>query len=140
MLDVLICHDLTDFANRGVHALESLGVPVRHLHAVCVLPRLDPAYPGVVWSRDEDELRQKHALRELAARFEGRDVVAHAVVGDPGPQIVALAKEIGVGLIVLPTHSRAGLRKLLQPSVAEHVSRAATCPVLVVPQGADADA
>ena len=137
MLDALVCHDLTTFADRGWHMLRSLGVPIRHLHVVCVLPRIDPGHPGVVWPADEDEPRRRHALRELDRRFSGHDVVFHVVVGEPGARIVEVARETGVQLIALPTHGRTGLPRLVRGSVAEHVSRFAPCPVLVLPPHAD---
>ncbi|MCK5448496.1 MAG: universal stress protein, partial [Gemmatimonadetes bacterium] len=41
----------------------------------------------------------------------------------------------GVDLIVIGTHGRTGVPRLLIGSVAERVVRHASCPVLVVPHG-----
>jgi nucleotide-binding universal stress UspA family protein len=55
------------------------------------------------------------------------------VEGIPGDEIVDYATKIGADLIVMGTHGRGGLRRVLLGSVAEKVLRAACCPVLVVP-------
>ena len=47
-------------------------------------------------------------------------------------EIIHMAKNIQCDLIVIGTHGRTGLAHLLMGSVAEHVVRKATCPVLVV--------
>ena len=52
--------------------------------------------------------------------------------GDPGHQIAQYAEEAKADLIVLPSHGRSGLQRLLIGSVAERVVRHAPCPVLVV--------
>jgi nucleotide-binding universal stress UspA family protein len=52
--------------------------------------------------------------------------------GDPGPEILRVAKQIGADPIVLGTHGRTGLSRLLMGSVAEQVVRRAGCPVLTV--------
>ncbi len=135
MIDVLVCHDLSDFADRGATALQSL-VAVRHLHVVCVLPRIDPSYPGVVWPRDEDEARRAHAHQELERRFRGQSPVVHVVIGEPGARIVEVARQTGVDLVALPTRGHGGLQRLVEGSVADHVCRFAPCPVLVVPPAA----
>jgi hypothetical protein len=54
-------------------------------------------------------------------------------IGDPASRIVELAGQLGVRMIVMPSHSRSGLPRLLLGSVAEHVARFAPCPVLVLP-------
>lgn len=51
------------------------------------------------------------------------------VTGDPASEIVTLATEEGVDLIVMGTHGRTGLGRLLMGSVAEAVVRRAPCPV-----------
>jgi nucleotide-binding universal stress UspA family protein len=52
--------------------------------------------------------------------------------GHPAKQIVQTAKDEGCSLILMGTHGRTGLSRLLMGSVAEHVLRHATCPVLTV--------
>lgn len=56
------------------------------------------------------------------------------LLGDPAPEIVQLAKEENADLIVMGTHGRTGLSRLLMGSVAEHVVRRAACPVLTIRQ------
>ncbi len=52
--------------------------------------------------------------------------------GDAATQILRVAEETGCDLIVLGTHGRTGLGRLLMGSVAEQVLRRASCPVLTV--------
>jgi nucleotide-binding universal stress UspA family protein len=52
--------------------------------------------------------------------------------GDAATEILRMAKEISSDLIVMGTHGRTGLDRLLMGSVAEAVSRQAHCPVLTV--------
>lgn len=46
--------------------------------------------------------------------------------------ILSFARDFGTDLIVLSSHGRAGLSRLVQGSVAEAVARSAPCPVLIV--------
>ena len=52
--------------------------------------------------------------------------------GDPGDQIVAAAEAEGVEMIVVGSHGRGTVGRLLLGSVSEKVVRSAACPVLVV--------
>jgi nucleotide-binding universal stress UspA family protein len=52
--------------------------------------------------------------------------------GKPAEEILRVAREEGVDLIVMGTHGRAGVRQLLVGSVAEEVTRHAPCPVFTV--------
>lgn len=52
--------------------------------------------------------------------------------GDVASEILALAKEGPCDLIVMGSHGRTGLSRLLMGSVAEEVVRKARCPVLTV--------
>jgi len=56
------------------------------------------------------------------------------LAGDPADAIIRLAESENIDLIVMGTHGRRGLRRLLMGSVAEAVVRAAPCPVLTVKQ------
>lgn len=76
----------------------------------------------------EDTLRARAAAAEKAgvtARFVRR-------VGTPFEQIIAAADEEKADMIVIGTHGRSGLNRLLMGSVAERVVRLAPCPVLTV--------
>jgi nucleotide-binding universal stress UspA family protein len=61
-------------------------------------------------------------------------VVRRLVMGDPATEIPRVAKEENVDLIVMGTHGRTGLKRLLMGSVAELVVRRAPCAVLTVRQ------
>jgi nucleotide-binding universal stress UspA family protein len=52
--------------------------------------------------------------------------------GDAVEAILRVAEEVHSDLIVMGTHGRTGLTRLLMGSVAEHVVRKAACPVLTV--------
>jgi nucleotide-binding universal stress UspA family protein len=52
--------------------------------------------------------------------------------GRPDVEIVALAEELGAGLIVMGSRGRGGIRRALMGSVSDSVVRHAHCPVLVV--------
>jgi nucleotide-binding universal stress UspA family protein len=52
--------------------------------------------------------------------------------GDPAPAILEFAQRRQCSLIVMGTHGRTGLERLLMGSVAEQIVRASPCPVLTV--------
>jgi nucleotide-binding universal stress UspA family protein len=60
--------------------------------------------------------------------------------GDPATEIARYAADAGIDVIVIGTHGRTGVDRLVMGSVAEKVMREATCSVLVVklPKGAPA--
>jgi nucleotide-binding universal stress UspA family protein len=59
--------------------------------------------------------------------------------GPAAAKIVEVADEIGADLIVIGTHGRSGIRRLLLGSVAEQVLRLARCPVLFVKRRTDSE-
>jgi nucleotide-binding universal stress UspA family protein len=76
------------------------------------------------------ELREK--LHRLHAGEPEVRVLHRLVEGQPVDEILRLAKEIGCDLIVMGTHGRTGLGRVLMGSVAEKVVRTAPCPVVTV--------
>jgi nucleotide-binding universal stress UspA family protein len=71
-------------------------------------------------------------LNTVAASIKNISVESRVVEGDPTVAIVDLAREAGADIIVIGSHGRAGLSRLLMGSVAEQVVRNASCPVLTV--------
>jgi len=79
------------------------------------------------------------ALREARKSMKQFDLGLHEIAhetllkrGDIWDELSATAKEKNVDLIVLGTHGRAGVSKLLIGSIAERIFRQSTCPVLTV--------
>ena len=71
--------------------------------------------------------------RTREALSGGIPVVIASAPGDPAEEIVRYATAHDIDLIVLGTHGRTGLSRVLLGSVAERVIRTAPCPVLAVP-------
>ncbi len=58
-------------------------------------------------------------------------------MGDPAGEIIRIAAEEGAEMIVLGTHGRTGMTRLLMGSVAEAIVRRSPCPVLVYRETAE---
>jgi nucleotide-binding universal stress UspA family protein len=73
-------------------------------------------------------------LPKLGAREEcaGLDVEEVLVHGDAAGEIVRVARERDIDLIVISSHGRTGWGRMIFGSTAESVVRHAHCPVLVV--------
>ena len=85
---------------------------------------------GLRWDQVRD--RRQAAAQDLVAR--GRPTInVHFMVwtGEPGESIVSAADAEAADLIVVGTHGRGTIGRLLLGSVSEHVVRNAPCPVLV---------
>jgi nucleotide-binding universal stress UspA family protein len=120
-------------------ALEIAAEP-EDVHTVHVLAPLSAIDPAVVWDVVTDESRIEKAMTTLRERLDEEglaDVTSEIEVGDPGHAIVDYADRIQANLIVLPSHGRTGVSRILLGSVAERVCRYAHCPVLVLRQKSD---
>jgi nucleotide-binding universal stress UspA family protein len=86
------------------------------------------------------------ALEEERQLIDGPDLKYPAEVrmarGDAAEEILRAAEELDCGLIVMGTHGRTGLNRLLMGSITESVVPRAECPVLAVktPRGVEAHA
>ena len=63
---------------------------------------------------------------------EGVAVETFVREGEPHEQITGVAGEIGASLVVMGTHGRKGLSRLLMGSVTERTIGYAQCPVLII--------
>jgi nucleotide-binding universal stress UspA family protein len=132
----------TDLSDAGRHALELATALARDSGATLIIAHVEEppmAYGGGefyygVEEPDREALRK--ALCEIVPADPAVPVVHKLLVGDPAESIVQLAKADEVDLIVMGTHGRKGLTRLLMGSVAEAVVRKAGCPVLTVKQPA----
>jgi nucleotide-binding universal stress UspA family protein len=74
------------------------------------------------------------ALEDWVSKARAEGLSARAVVrtGVPHQEIVALAQDERADLIVIGTHGRGGINRVLLGSVTDRVVRLAPCPVLTV--------
>ena len=80
--------------------------------------------------------RIQKMLADVRPKDPGVKFKHRLMMGDPAGEIVRIAGEENVDSIVLGTHGRTGLSRLLMGSVAEGVVRRAPCPVLVYRESA----
>lgn len=103
---------------------------VVHVVSVIAVPHLDE--PALV----EDPAACLARLDELCRSLDGEDlkhpVSSRLRLGHAPDEIVRVAEKSGCDLLVLGTHGRSALGRLLMGSVAEQVLRRAPCPVLMV--------
>jgi nucleotide-binding universal stress UspA family protein len=123
-------------------AVELAKSTAAELHVVNIkLLPITPPYPEVLDWRDDLERADREArelLDEQVKKVEdagGTVAGAHLREEQPAEEIVALAEELGVGLIIVGSRGRGGIRRALAGSVSDWVVRHARCPVLVVRAG-----
>ena len=114
----------------AVHDAELHGVYVVNAGSFAGLP-MESSWEGL------DDLLRSDAeaaleLVERAAEHEGVPVETHVLEGTPSREIVRFAERGECDLIVMGTHGRGGIDRLLLGSVAEKVVRASSVPVLTV--------
>ena len=141
---ILVPVDLNDkgFADKAVemavwHAKHSNA----ELHLLNVLPGIHMSmvstyFPeGAARQMKEDVLKQ---LNEFAAKFVDEDIVykVHVSEGKPYVTILDYAERLGADLIVMPSHKRSKIDKVMLGSVANKVVENSPINVMVVkPQG-----
>jgi nucleotide-binding universal stress UspA family protein len=135
---IVVPVDFSDASFAAVDEALEIVPDASHLHVVHVLPHLSANDPAVRWNVIDEDAAAEHVKATIEERLKGPRYAGHHVVvmfGNPGAEIAAYAEKIDADLIVLPSHGRTGLRRLLIGSVAERVVRLAHCPVLVLRDG-----
>lgn len=85
----------------------------------------------------QDEAQAKASLETVAngLREAGHPVQTEVAAGDPAIRIVETAAALGASMIVMVSHGRGTIGRLLHGSVADSVAREATVPVMVIRAG-----
>jgi nucleotide-binding universal stress UspA family protein len=150
---VLLATDGSEEASSATEAAveiaQKTGSELHVVHVYGVVP-IYPLYPpettdpggaeleDPVLEEELEGLSERRAQEVLDAAVEkvqsaGATVAqAHLREGGVPHEIVALAEDLGVGLVVVGSRGRGGIRRALMGSVSDAVVRHAHCPVLVV--------
>ncbi len=128
----------TDFSERSASALWVARALARDWGARLVLLHVTPAvavYEGAMVG-DEALAACREDLDAMRLGLEGTElkypVETQLLQGDAAEEIDRVATDLGAHLIVMGTHGRTGLGRVLMGSVAESVIRRSPCPVLTL--------
>jgi nucleotide-binding universal stress UspA family protein len=137
----------TDFSESSSAALEYASRLAGDMRALLYIVHVDelldisvPSIPGIEggyfydlpWDKDRHEVRDR--LSKIAPTVSGVAFEHCYLVGSPLTEILKFAVRQQVDLIVMGSHGRTGISRLLMGSVAEGVVRGAKCPVLIAKQ------
>jgi len=147
---ILAPTDLSTFSVKGfvyaANLAQALGAQVIVCHVVRTeefvghARLLEKAISPSKVDEQLDQLRDshRHLLHEFIKRHlppSTKDVVIKEIVemGEPDDLIVNWANDNAIDVIVISTHGRSGLPRMILGSVTEKILRKARCPVLAIP-------
>jgi nucleotide-binding universal stress UspA family protein len=146
MSKVLLAIESSDFSTAAVEAVREQFRPeeteIHLLHVIDPMVYL-PLYDGAVRDFDriealrvENRKQAETLVAETAKRLRDARYRVNASIeeGEPRTTIIDCAARVGADLIVLGSHGRRGLPRLLLGSVSEYVARHAPCSVEIVRQ------
>ena len=127
-----------DFSEPCVDAVETalkLAKSPADVHVVHVLQSLATGHPYSEWDEECEQKRlptARSSMEEKLKDLQIENVCLDVAIGNAGNAVAGLAKEIDAGLIIIPSHGKRGVQRMLLGSVTERVVRLAPCPVLVL--------
>jgi nucleotide-binding universal stress UspA family protein len=127
----------TDFSTASDAALEHAATLAKSTGATLLIVHVEEpplAYGGgelYYGIPEPDSERILKMLEDVKPKDASVPFKHRLTMGDPAGEIVRIAGDEGVEMIVLGTHGRTGVTRMLMGSVAEAVVRRAPCPVLV---------
>src|ERR1700722_9971260 len=125
-----------DFSERSAQALEiarDMVADLTQLRVIHASPTITASDPGMIWEVVDNDARKRNAAKAFhdsfaSSQFHKADF--HVAFGDPGNEIASYAEKLKADLIVMPSHGRNGVARLLIRSVAPRVLRQAHRRVL----------
>jgi nucleotide-binding universal stress UspA family protein len=132
---ILVAVDRTPASDPALETAATLanantGAELHLLHVVPPMPETAvPAIPATALIDDGRKFVDGVA-RTIAERYPGR-LIAHLAVGEPGREILQLAGDLEADVIIVGTHAKNAVERILVGSVAQAVVRKAHCAVVV---------
>ncbi|PSJ43813.1 universal stress protein [Zobellella endophytica] len=137
----------TDFSEGAAKAAslasQLAGVHGARLHVLHVITELGDRHRRSIPASVMDDFVKEVKTQAVADMhdFAGRcfgdfagELTTDVVIGPAAEEILAQASRLGADLIVMGTHGRHGVEKLLLGSTTERLIRKSTIPVLTVPE------
>ncbi len=137
-VQILVPMDSSPMAKRALEHALSMH-PDAQFTVLHVIDYIEESYSaralvGTEKLRERAEERAEKLFEETQEIAESRDqkVETESVVGDPSREIIRYAREHDVDQIVMGSHGRSPMSRILLGSVAEDITRRAPVPVTVV--------
>lgn len=130
----------TDFSDHSKAAFQHATALAAQYDALLLIAHVDESLRRIAdtgyagWPVYQDDLLVERALDETVPSDPTVKYQRRMLSGTPAHEITRLAKDEDVDLIVIGTHGRTGLTRVVLGSVAEKVVRKAHCPVLTIRQ------
>jgi len=130
---ILFATDLTEISEKIVPKVteicETYGAKLSLIHVIEPIPAY--GYPGVTDLESPVIEHAKQAMHELAEKFSLPNQHQHIEFGSVKAQVLRVAKELNSDLIIVGSHGRHGLARLLGSSAGAIVN-GAECDVLLL--------
>ncbi len=88
----------------------------------------------LIYPYDVLEDEGKGILKNLSTKAKEKGVIVDEILvfGDPAKDLITMSKRMNVDIVVIGTHGKKGLERLLLGSVAENIIKSVDAPVLLV--------
>lgn len=137
---ILVPVDFSEYAPRAVAAARRFAIGEAEIHLVHVVEEMVPPaiygleYPTYHDMTAEMEGHARVELGNLVASIPGGEgqIVQAVITGYPASAIIDYTAEHDIDLVVLSTHGRSGVERLLLGSVTEKVIRTSGVPLLII--------
>jgi nucleotide-binding universal stress UspA family protein len=136
----------TDFSEASLAALPIAAAFARrfdstlcvaHIWSALTVRMMSAVAATSAYDQLQDAAGQRMEQLLKDGRLESLRCVPIIVEGSPTERLTPMLADESIDLIVVGTHGKSGLKRLLVGSVAENICRTATCPVVTVGPNAD---
>ena len=133
---ILVPIDYSEASLQSVRVARSVAASDADVTVVYVGQDYDLTLHPMTWTGgplpNYNEQRLLNGLQQWVRENHLGDVKLVARKGDPGTKVCEVAEEMGCKLIVMPSHGRHGVARMMLGSVAERIIRHCHCSVLVL--------
>jgi nucleotide-binding universal stress UspA family protein len=132
--------EANDAVPHAASLAERYGATVHVVSAIDTLARtLRGPQTGAFAERVESAAQERVEAVTAELEAAGVDVVGDIRQGEPVDVIENAIADVGADIVVMPSHARSGLRRVLLGSVTEKVVRVSPVPVVTVPMADEED-
>jgi nucleotide-binding universal stress UspA family protein len=137
--NILFATDFSEISEAALPYVTALSLRYAStVHVVHVLPEatfvrpspVDPALFGTIYEQAHSGAQER--IQRLSDRLRGFPHQTHVRHGKVCDTLSEIIREHEIDLVVVGTHGRTGLGKLVMGSVAEEIFRQSPCPVLTI--------